>query len=225
MGTPTPVNELSTQSPKKRVRAPSRKAKESNSTKKVRQPRKNASGTPNRRPPQKRKSKSSSFTDKAVLMCQWPAKTEQDGSFQRQFVQCDNCDFWYHFKCVGIVERDPRLEAEAAFICPPCWYRQTLRNRDERCARPDCLHAHLDAQEFIIERLVGRKPVGEAGHLFLVKWEGYPIAQATWIPEGNMDGAARSLGRFVADAKAEGIDLRIEGLVLLEEARVGGWVS
>jgi hypothetical protein len=40
-----------------------------------------------------------------------------------------------------------------------------------------------------------------------------------------MDGAARSLGRFVADAKAEGIDLRIEGLVLLEEARVGGWVS
>jgi hypothetical protein len=89
MNTPTPVNEFSTQSPKKRVRAPSRKAKESNSTKKVRQPRKNASGTPNRRPPQKRKSKSSSFTDKAVLMCQWPAKTEQDGSFQRQFVQCD----------------------------------------------------------------------------------------------------------------------------------------
>jgi len=233
MKTPAPVNELwegSTQLPKKRVRPLSRKAKESISTQKVRQSRKNASGTPNKRPPQERKSKSSSFQDEAPLMCQWPAKSEQDGSFQRQFVQCDNCDLWYHFECVGIVEGDPRLEAEATFICPPCCVstakRQTLRNRGERCARPECFHAHLDAQEFAIERLVGRKPVGEAGYLFLVKWEGYPIAQATWIPEGNMDGAAQALHRFLADAKAEGIDLiglRTKGVVLLEEARIGGW--
>ncbi|OAX34022.1 hypothetical protein K503DRAFT_699419 [Rhizopogon vinicolor AM-OR11-026] len=211
----------STRLSEKRIRPISRKARESTgSTQKVRQPRKNTSGTSNKRPPQKRKSKSLSAQNEA-LMCQWPAKSEQDGSFQRQFVQCDNCDLWYHFECVGIVEEDLRLDPEASFICPPCWY--TLRNRDEKCARPDCLHAHVDEQEYMIERLVGRKPVGEAGYLFLVKWEGYPIAQATWIPEGNMGDATQTVVRFAADARAEGIDLGTKGAILLEEAKVGGW--
>ena len=90
--TGTPSNELlggSTRSLEKRVRLISKKARESaGSTQKVRQPRKNASGTPNKRAPQKRKSRSTSFQSEA-LMCQWPERGGLDGSMARQFVQCD----------------------------------------------------------------------------------------------------------------------------------------
>lgn len=90
--TGTPSNELlvgSTQLPKKRFRQISQKARESTgSTQKVRQPRKDASGMPNKRAPQKRKSKSTSVQDEA-LVCQWPERSDLDGSVARQFVQCD----------------------------------------------------------------------------------------------------------------------------------------
>lgn len=184
----------------------------------------------NRKPksqrPQKRKSKSLAVQEEAQM--QWPAKSEQDGSFQRQFVQCDNCDLWYHFDCAGISEGDPRLEEpDSVFICPPCCVssakRQTMRKRAGACARPDCSLTQHDTEEFVIERLVGRKTVGEAGYLFLVKWEGYPIAQASWIPEGSISGVSQVFDRFVADATAEGNDLDPKGAILLEEARHGGW--
>ncbi|KAG2117324.1 uncharacterized protein F5147DRAFT_567519 [Suillus discolor] len=176
-------------------------------------------GKPKSRQPQKRKSKSLAVQEE-VQMCQWPAKSEQDGSFQRQFVQCDNCDLWYHFGCAGFSEGDPRLEEpDSVFICPPCWYART-----KTCARPNCSFTKLgtDSEEFVIERLVGRKTIGEARHLFLVKWEGYPIAQASWIPDGNISGVSRVFDRFVADATTEGINLNLKGVVLLEEARDGG---
>ncbi|KAG1876224.1 hypothetical protein F4604DRAFT_1760112 [Suillus subluteus] len=51
----------------------------------------------------------------------------------------------------------------------------------------------------------------------------YPIAQATWIPEGSLSGASKVFDRFMTDATAEGIDLNPKGPVLLEEARHGGW--
>ncbi|KAG1776897.1 hypothetical protein EV702DRAFT_970679 [Suillus placidus] len=183
------------------------------------------SGKPKSRRPQKRKSKSLAVQEEAQ-MCQWPEKSDQDGSFQRQFVQCDNCDLWYHFGCAGFSEGDPRLEPDSVFICPRCWYvfnRSTLRRRAGTCARPDCPFAQLDTEEFVIERLVGRKTIGEAGYLFLVKWDGYPIAQASWIPEGSISGVSQVFDRFVADATAEGIDLNPRGAVLLQEASHGGW--
>lgn len=87
----SPANELqvdSIQVPEKRVRSLSQKARGS-TAQKARQPRRSASGT-NKRPPQKRKSKSLSFQDEpGGLICQWPEKSDQDKSFQRQFVQCD----------------------------------------------------------------------------------------------------------------------------------------
>ncbi|OJA21381.1 hypothetical protein AZE42_09399 [Rhizopogon vesiculosus] len=105
----------------------------------------------------------------------------------------------------------------------PTAKRKTLHNRNEKCARPDCLHAHVDAQKYMIERLVDRKPIGEAGYLFLVKWEGYPITQATWIPDGNMGDATQTVVQFAADARAGGIDLGTRGAIFLEEAKVDGW--
>lgn len=208
----------------KRARPLSWKASQATTQKDVQQPER--SGKLKSRRPQKRKSKSLAVQEEAQ-MCQWPEKSEQDGSFQRQFVQCDNCDLWYHFGCVGFSEGDPRLEPDSVFICPRCCVssakRQTQRRRGGTCARPDCSFAQLDTEEFVIERLVGRKTIGEAGYLFLVKWEGYPIAQASWVPEGSISGVSKVFDRFLADATAESIDLNPRGAVLLEEARHGGW--
>lgn len=210
---------------RKRARPPSWKAGQANIQKNVQKPERN--GKPKSRRPQKRKSKSLAVQEGAQ-MCQWPAKSENDSSFQRQFVQCDNCELWYHFGCAGFSEGDTRLEdADSVFICPPCCVstakRQTPRRRAEICARPDCSLTQLDTEEFVIERLVGRKIIGEAGYMFLVKWEGYPIAQASWIPEGSISGASKIFDQFVADATAEGIDPKPKEAVLLEEARHGGW--
>lgn len=211
----------------KRVRPLSWKASQVTAQKNVQRPERN--GKPKSRQPQKRKSKSLAVQEE-VQMCQWPAKSKQDGSFQRQFVQCDNCDLWYHFGCAGFSEGDARLEEpDSVFICPPCCVssakRHTLRRCAKTCARPDCSLTKLDtdSEEFVIERLVGRKTIGDAGYLFLVKWEGYPIAQASWIPDGNIGSVSPVFDRFVADATTEGIDLNLKGVVLLEEARHGGW--
>lgn len=121
----------------KRVRPLSWKASQVTAQKNVQRPERN--GKPKSRQPQKRKSKSLAVQEE-FQMCQWPAKSEQDGSFQRQFVQCDksvpfdylilwsshsscSCDLWYHFGCAGFSEGDPRLEEpDSVFICPPCWY-------------------------------------------------------------------------------------------------------
>ncbi|KIK34108.1 hypothetical protein CY34DRAFT_658720 [Suillus luteus UH-Slu-Lm8-n1] len=119
----------------KRARSLSWKASQATTQKSVEQPERNRK--PKSQRPQKRKSKSLTVQEEAQI-CQWPAKSEQDGSFQRQFVQCDksvflchfilwsflsscSCDLWYHFDCAGICEGDPRLEEpDSVFICPPC---------------------------------------------------------------------------------------------------------
>ena len=49
---------------------------------------------------------------------------------------------------------------------------QTPRN-DGSCARPDCPEGFEAADGlYFIERLVGRKAIGQAGFLWLAKWEG-----------------------------------------------------
>ncbi|KAF9219489.1 hypothetical protein BS17DRAFT_419157 [Gyrodon lividus] len=135
---------------------------------------------------------------------------------------------WYHYGCVGIEPEDPRVEPEAVFICPVCHIqtakRQTLRKRDDTCARSDCpepIEANTDI--YFVERLVGRKKIGNAGFLWLAKWDGYPMTQSSWIPEGNVVGDGTKLFEtFRADAMKEGIDLS-QDVALLQEAVATGW--
>lgn len=55
----------------------------------------------------------------------------------------------------------------------PAATRQTLRNRTDNCARPDCPEdVEVDNDLYFVERLVGRKAVGQAGFLWLAKWDG-----------------------------------------------------
>lgn len=78
----------------KRARSLSWKASQATTQKSVEQPERNRK--PKSQRPQKRKSKSLTVQEEAQI-CQWPAKSEQDGSFQRQFVQCDKSVFLCHF--------------------------------------------------------------------------------------------------------------------------------
>lgn len=165
---------------------------------------------------------------RTVILQFWPEIKQSSDSWERQLIQCDNCDMWYHYGCVGVEKDDPRLDSEAAFICPLCFVqiarRQTTRNRTETCARPDCPHvAEAEDGLYFVERLVGRESVGQAGYRWLAKWDGYPMSEASWIPEGNVTGHADNLlKQFEEDARREGLDLS-EELIILSEAAAAGW--
>lgn len=165
---------------------------------------------------------------RTVILQFWPEIKRSSDSWERQLIQCDNCDMWYHYGCVGVEKDDPRLDSEAAFICPLCFVqiarRQTTRNRTETCARPDCPHvAEAEDGLYFVERLVGRESVGQAGYRWLAKWDGYPMSEASWIPEGNVTGHADNLlKQFEEDARREGLDLS-EELIILSEAAAAGW--
>ncbi|KIK82349.1 hypothetical protein PAXRUDRAFT_153895, partial [Paxillus rubicundulus Ve08.2h10] len=137
-----------------------------------------------------------------------------------QFIQCDNCDMWYHYGCVGIEPGDPRPEPWAVFICP------TLRKRDDTCMRPDCPQpTEENTDVYFVERLVGRQKTGDASFWWLAKWDGYPMTQSTWITEANVVGdGTRLFETFQADAIKEGIDLS-QDIALLSEAVAAGWES
>jgi len=160
----------------------------------------------------------------------WP---KLPGLFQSQwhmqFIQCDICDKWFHYGCVAIESGDRRLEPEASFICPPCGTEsagcQTPLDRENTCARPDCPEPHTtgDSGRFFVEKLVGLKRVEGYFCMWLAKWEGYPMSEATWIPKENMDGDGTKLcNSFLEDARREGADLSRD-LVLLKEAVEAGW--
>jgi len=159
---------------------------------------------------------------------EWPALNRAFDKWEKQFIQCDNCDMWYHYGCVGIEPGDPRPEPGAVFICPVCHIqsakRQTLRKRDDTCMRPDCPEpTEENTDVYFVERLVGRKKVGDDNFWWLAKWDGYPMTQSTWITEANVVGDGTKLfDTFQADAMKEGVDLS-QDIALLPEAVDAGW--
>jgi len=80
-----------------------------------------------------------------------------------------------------------------------------------------------DTETFYLERLVGRKKVEGYLYMWLAKWEGYPMSQATWIPKENVLGdGTRVFNTFLEEAFEEGADLS-QDLILLREAVDAGW--
>ncbi|KII87569.1 hypothetical protein PLICRDRAFT_639769 [Plicaturopsis crispa FD-325 SS-3] len=166
----------------------------------------------------KRVKRSKSYKREAV---EWPARTGEIGEFQRTFIQCDKCDSWYHYGCVGIVLGDPRLRADSTemFVCPPCDSGVVNGNKGRKGKKV--------GEEFVVERLVGRrerKEEGRKGFLWLIQWEGYPISQATWTPEEHMGYFAKLQEDFYEAAAAEGLDVDDDTqTLLLQDATDGGW--
>jgi len=172
---------------------------------------------------------------------EWPAKIDGDATLQRKFVQCDNCDAWYHFGCVGLTADDPRLQEDALFMCPPCEVSQRQRERkysksvhDAACARSDCNDAAAPSErnEWFIDRIVGRRlqwgEGNERNHdpkfLWLVKWDGWTVRDATWTLQSDLGDVARHIEQFEVAAELEGHDLtNLRDIMVLNEAAVVGW--
>jgi len=60
-------------------------------------------------------------------------------------------------------------------------------------------------------------------YCWLVKWDGYPISQATWESLDSMSDPEFLIAAFSKAAEEEGLDLE-SPRVLLAEAVKGGWL-
>ncbi|KAI9063780.1 hypothetical protein FKP32DRAFT_1676207 [Trametes sanguinea] len=174
--------------------------------------------------------------------CPWPDKIEGDEAYHREFIQCDNCEAWYHFGCVGLQMGDPRLEPDAEFFCPPCEssdaareQRQNLRFKEAACVRPDCERAGLaeETNEYFVERIIGRRPYDAdlaAGvkrperFLWLVKWDGWTADYASWTEREHLGDCAKLIEDFEHAAEIEGRDIKkLTHVIVLNEGAAVGW--
>nr|VWO94510.1 N/A [Ganoderma boninense] len=177
--------------------------------------------------------------------CPWPSKVLGEETSRREFIQCDNCEGWYHFACVGIRPGDPRLDPDAAFLCPPCEHsdgvqrvareqRREVRFQAAACVRPDCDYpgAAEDTNEYFVERVIGRRPFKPeldsdvrlpTEFMWLVKWDGtvgsmmhrYKADQATWGANEHLGDCAKFIEDFEQAAEIEGRDLRARDAIIL----------
>ncbi|EJF55883.1 hypothetical protein DICSQDRAFT_141680 [Dichomitus squalens LYAD-421 SS1] len=176
--------------------------------------------------------------------CPWPGKVLGEETSRREFVQCDNCEGWYHFGCVGIITGDPRLDPSAQFYCPPCETSEAvqIQRRAERykaaaCLRPDCDFpgAAEDTNEYFVDRIIGRRPfkpeidtdVRESTeYMWLVKWDGYKADLATWAANEHLGECGKFIEEFEQAAEIEGRDLDArDNTILLNEAAAAGWAG
>ncbi|TDL22858.1 hypothetical protein BD410DRAFT_788221 [Rickenella mellea] len=163
----------------------------------------------------------------------WHEKTNDD-AFGRQLIQCDKCNLWYHYRCVGILVDDQRLDPDESFYCPTC---ESPTNDDvtastdygeEQCCRPDCdSRGEGPVDIFFVEKIVGRMSYivhNTSAYYWLVKWDGYPLKKdGQWMRTVDMGDAAPLIKKFNDDALAEGLRLATTGIVLLKEAYEAGW--
>ncbi|KAI0688415.1 hypothetical protein BC835DRAFT_312537 [Cytidiella melzeri] len=166
--------------------------------------------------------------------CEWPKVIDDDKTCSN-LIQCDKCECWYHWGCVGIAEQDPHAkEEDIPFTCPACeasiqkhGIARNVRGIDmDRCARPKC-SLKLAFEECYLEYLIGRKlditQVKPLQFVWLVKWANYPATEATWEPDDAFPhGRERYIAEFEEAAIREG--LRIDNPskpVLLREAKAG----
>ncbi|CAE6533387.1 unnamed protein product [Rhizoctonia solani] len=163
----------------------------------------------------------------------WDSVLIQDEELE-QLIYCDKCDQSYHWGCVNILPEDPILQVDT-WLCPPCEYEDQhgpipgrTHDPDIQC-RPDCpVQDHADDM-FAIDAIIGRFPhsADPSGMTmqYLVKWEDYPVQRSTWTPENEIGQAAHALIRdFEQAALDENLDISDKSqLVLLQEAREGGW--
>ncbi|TFK34480.1 hypothetical protein BDQ12DRAFT_738218 [Crucibulum laeve] len=181
-------------------------------------------------PPSKRRSRKKSI----VQPIKWPKLNKYgDSTYQRKLISCDMCDLWYHYGCVGIKTKDIRV-IENIFTCPACEagsepHRPLRYTAGSPCSRPDCNRLLAAPDEYFVSGIVGRKTKVEGGrgrrYLWLVKWDGYPISQATWEGEESMSDPQKLIEEFEEAAVKEGTDPSedLHSKVLLREAIDGGW--
>ncbi|CAL1699376.1 unnamed protein product [Somion occarium] len=169
-----------------------------------------------------------------VVDCDWPEVTSPTGS-EEMSIQCTGCLSWYHLSCVGVTEDHECLRTDKSFYCPPCQatreiygkIRKVTSVKDDTCARPSCTNPSLaEPGRFFVDHIIGRKPhCGNPGSFrWLVKWEGYPIADASWQTQADFPRSEYYTCAFDERARREGHDVSdYNSNILLREARDAGW--
>ena len=56
-----------------------------------------------------------------------------------------------------------------------------------------------DARTFDVAAILDRRVDGDGAH-YLVQWEGFPVADATWEPETHLEGALEAVSAFLSCA-------------------------
>ncbi|KAJ7600950.1 hypothetical protein C8J56DRAFT_1038563 [Mycena floridula] len=148
-------------------------------------------------------------TDTKKAKFRWPQITDDAAS--QKWIQCDNCEKWYHFACVGLVTEGDESET---FNCPPC--RAGARRPNKRagstkeklqCARPGCAHNTKD-DEFFISRIIARsrdRRTIEGKYMWLVEWDGYQISASTWQEEDSIPDPKQLIEDFYDALAAAGV--------------------
>ncbi|KAG8925768.1 hypothetical protein FRC02_009438 [Tulasnella sp. 418] len=125
----------------------------------------------------------------------------------RVMIACDNCDEWYHPKCVGLIEED--LELVDMFICPPCIAQNpnlqtTYKVSCVQCRRP----ARLPLSKFCSDEC-GIQCVMDRVDKLSASLVDSPVQPSEWVDRLYESNAIRSAKRR-------------EGLVsLVEKSRLG----
>lgn len=103
-------------------------------------------------------------------------------------IACDNCDFWFHFSCVGLDQGYANQIDK--FYCKECIELTNLRTSwlQESChvARTDKVKFYYPVEKILRNMIVRGK------RFFLID-----ISDRTWEPEENLDGAINILQRYL----------------------------
>ncbi|KAK1228895.1 hypothetical protein PQX77_008053 [Marasmius sp. AFHP31] len=199
-------------------RGSARKAKESStSTPSSTKKRKKRSSGANDQPRKRRKRADAGKPRKKIV---WPEKVEADC---RNMIECDGCQKWFHYGCVGMNSDEiVLLNDQNEFICPAL--DQVGTQSSPGCARPDCADSPPD--EFFVDKLIGRKTASLNDNCptyqWLIRWMGYAVCHATWEFKESF-GDEALIEQFHCDAENEGLDDDGEVCILLAEAVNGGW--
>ncbi|KZS96300.1 hypothetical protein SISNIDRAFT_450962 [Sistotremastrum niveocremeum HHB9708] len=154
----------------------------------------------------------------------WPKALQEEET--KLLINCDVCQFWYHFGCVGL---DGRLDRNGEdFVCPPCSkniYMDTrirVKNTHKivKCMMPSCTNITTE-EEFFIEKVIAMKVVSSQGeiakHPWLVKWQSYGLEEATWEPSSNIHDDY--INAFQDEVKLSGVQVDGFNVIFLPEAR------
>lgn len=111
-----------------------------------------------------------------------------DREDDNEMIQCETeeCRKWIHYKCVRMGEREVARIKD--YYCDDCERGGKLTKwKGKRATEEQKIMKEKDYYE--VEEILDHKGTIAAKRKFLVRWIGYPMSQATWEPECNLDGA------------------------------------
>ncbi|KAL0960020.1 hypothetical protein HGRIS_011669 [Hohenbuehelia grisea] len=182
------------------------------------------------RPTKRTKSQQSESVSATAKTPQWPPVSECTDGFARRAVLCNRCGLTFHYGCVNILRGDPRLKYKGVFKCPVCLVHpkgkrkaaQVPESETPICSRKDC---GFKDTEFFVDCIIGRRNRADVPdeYIWLVKWLGYPVSEATWELEDSMADPDKLIAEFYHTARRENQETSPRAPIMLSEATNGGW--